>query len=104
MRRKAPPGQWLTNIARGGTAEPLVADEALELLAIEAARAGGAEIAGVDILQGPDGAPRILEVNAIPGWRAISEVSGKDISLAVLDYVLERTTKRESEPAGAFQP
>jgi len=104
MARKAPPGEWLTNIARGGSAESVEADAVLESLALRAAAAVGAEIAGVDILQGPDGAPRILEVNAIPGWRAISEVSGKDISLAVLDYVLARTTERETEPAGAFQP
>jgi len=104
MARKAPPGEWLTNIARGGSAESVEADAVLESLALRAAAAVGAEIAGVDILQGPDGAPRILEVNAIPGWRAISEVSGKDISLAVLDYVLARTTERETEPAGALQP
>ena len=104
MARKAPPGEWLTNIARGGSAESVEADAVLESLALRAAAAVGAEIAGVDILQGPDGAPRILEVNAIPGWRAISEVSGKDISLAVLDYVLARTAERETEPAGAFQP
>ena len=104
MRRKAPPGQWLTNIARGGTAEPLAADEALELLAIEAARTVGAEIAGVDILEDPGGAPRILEVNAIPGWRALSEVSGKDLALSVLDYASARAGEHESEPTGALQP
>ena len=104
MARRAPAGEWLTNIARGGSAELVEADAALENLAVRAARAVGAEIAGVDILQEPDGTPRILEVNAIPGWRALSEVSRQDISLAVLDYVLARTTERESEPAGALQP
>ena len=104
MRRRAPPGEWLTNIARGGSAEPAAVDETLELLAIEAARAVDAEIAGVDILAGPDGAPRILEVNAIPGWRALSEVNGKDLALWVLDHAIERSAKRESEPSGALLP
>ena len=104
MRRRAPPGEWLTNIARGGLGEAVETGEALENLAIRAAAAIGAEIAGVDILEGPDGVPRILEVNAIPGWRAISEVSGKDFSLAVLDYTLARIEDRESEPAGVLQP
>ena len=104
MTRRAPAGEWLTNIARGGSAELLEADPALESLAVRAAGAVGAEIAGVDILQEPDGTPRILEVNAIPGWRALSEVSRQYISLAVLDYVLARTTERESKPAGALQP
>ena len=104
MRRRAPPGEWLTNIARGGSGEAADAGEALENLAIRAAAAIGADIAGIDILEGPDGAPRILEVNAIPGWRAISDVSGKDFSLAVLDYTLARIANPESEPAGALQP
>ncbi len=104
MTRRAPPGEWLTNIARGGSGELLEVDTELESLATGATEAVGAEIAGVDILKGPDGEPRILEVNAIPGWRALSEVSGQDISLAVLDYVLARSTERESEAVGALQP
>ena len=103
MTRKAPPGEWLTNIARGGSAKSIEADAVLENLAVRAAAAVGAEIAGVDIIQGPDGAPRILEVNAIPGWRAISEVSGIDLALSVLDYTLARVATLSSEPIGARQ-
>lgn len=103
MKRKAPPGQWLTNISQGSSAESFAPGEDIEELALRAARAVGAEIAGVDILEGPDGAPRILEVNAIPGWRAISEVSGKDLALAVLDYATERAANPDSETIGALQ-
>jgi len=103
MKRKAPPGQWLTNISQGSSAESFVPGDDIEELALRAARAVGAEIAGVDILEGPDGAPRILEVNAIPGWRAISEVSGKDMALAVLDYATERAAAPESETIGVLQ-
>jgi len=101
MRRKAPPGQWLTNISQGSSAENIAPGQELEALALAAARAVGAEIAGVDILEGPDGAPRVLEVNAIPGWRALSEVSGKDLALSVLDYTLARVEHLHSEPIGA---
>ena len=104
MRRTAPPGEWLTNIARGGAAELVEAGDRNEEFATRAAEAVGAGIAGVDIIEGPDGSPRILEVNAIPGWRALGEVSGKDISLKVIDYALEKIARRESEPAGALQP
>ncbi|MEC7775032.1 MAG: RimK family alpha-L-glutamate ligase, partial [Planctomycetota bacterium] len=103
MKRKAPPGQWLTNISQGSSAESFAPGEDIEELALRAARAVGAEIAGVDILKGPDGAPRILEVNAIPGWRAISKVCGKDMALAVLDYVTERAADLDSEAIGALQ-
>ena len=103
MKGMATPGQWLTNISQGSSAESFAPGEDIEELALRAARAVGAEIAGVDILKGPDGAPRILEVNAIPGWRAISKVCGKDMALAVLDYVTERAADLDSETIGALQ-
>src|SRR5260370_38115775 len=69
MRRTAR-GDWRTNVAQGGTAEPgrLAADE--ERLALRAAAAGGAAGAGVDLLPGPGGAWYGVGGNAGPGWRA----------------------------------
>ena len=49
-------------------------DEQLEALALAAARAVGAGIAGVDVIVGRDG-PKILEVNSMPAWRGLQKVS-----------------------------
>ena len=49
-----------------------------------------AEIAGVDIVFTPDGTPVILEVNAVPGWRELTGVTGIDIGLEVTRYLAER--------------
>ncbi|HND55473.1 MAG TPA: hypothetical protein PLV92_23825, partial [Pirellulaceae bacterium] len=40
----------------------------------------GAWIAGVDLLPARDGRLLAIEVNAVPGWQAISRVSGVDVA------------------------
>ena len=87
MRRHAH-NDWRTNVAQGGRCEVVqpTADEAR--LAVRAAAALGADVAGVDLLPGPDGDWYVLEVNAVPGWRALAPVSGIDVAAAVLDYLV----------------
>ena len=85
MRRHATPGEWRTNVSLGGRAEPCPLDVEAARLAIQAARALGAEMAGVDLIPDLDrGRLTILEVNAVPGWRALSRVTGIDVASAVL--------------------
>ena len=65
-------------------------DAEVERLAIDAARALGAEMAGVDLIPDLDrGCLTLLEVNAVPGWRALSRVTGIDIAAAVLAALRE---------------
>jgi ribosomal protein S6--L-glutamate ligase len=85
MRRHAAPGEWRTNVSLGGHAEPYQLDGEAERLALAAARAVGAEIAGVDLIPDLDrGCLLVLEVNAVPGWRALARVSGIDVAAAIL--------------------
>ena len=85
MRRFAPAGEWRTNMAVGGRAEPAEIDLEAKHLALTAAKAMGAEVAGVDLVEDLDqGRLTILEVNAVPGWRALSRVTGIDVAAAVL--------------------
>ena len=78
---------WRTNISRGATAEALQVTPELEELGLRAAQAVCAEVAGVDLLPGKDGKLYALEVNAVPGWRALAEISQQDIARLVLDYL-----------------
>jgi ribosomal protein S6--L-glutamate ligase len=85
MRRFAAAGQWRTNVALGGRPEPCQLDREASELAVAAARTIGAELAGVDLVMDLDRDQyRILEVNAVPGWRALARVTGIDVSAAVL--------------------
>jgi ribosomal protein S6--L-glutamate ligase len=88
MRRRAN-GGWRTNVAQGGRGEVVRLTAEEERLALAAAEAVGASVAGVDLLPGPEGELYVLEVNAVPGWRALAPVSGIDVAAAIIRFVAE---------------
>ena len=88
MKRVAPAGEWRTNIALGGEPVPFAAPADWTDLARKAAATVGAEIAGVDLLPAADGSLWLLEVNAVPGWRALQRVVSDDITAAVLELAV----------------
>lgn len=86
MRRHGTDG-WRTNIAQGGRAESVSASTDEERLGIAAAKAVGAEIAGVDLLPTPAGGYVVLEVNAVPGWRALAPTCGIDVATEIVKFI-----------------
>ena len=80
---------WKTNVAQGAQAAPLVVDEKLAALSIAAARALGADYAGVDILPTEDGCYSVVEINGIPGWRGLQHATGLDMAGLLVDYLLD---------------
>ena len=97
MRRIAADGEWRTNIARGGKAELFTPPSEWIQLAHAATQAVGAHIAGVDILPSTDGSIWVLEVNAVPGWRALQTVTSKNISAAILSTIRDHCNKNFTE-------
>jgi ribosomal protein S6--L-glutamate ligase len=86
MRRFASGKDWRTNASLGGRAEACVLDAEAGALAVAAARAVGAEFAGVDLIEDLDeGRLLVLEVNAVPGWRMLTKVTGIDVAVALLE-------------------
>ena len=87
ISRHPAPGDWRANVAVGGRAaaveaEPLVAD-----VAVRAAAALGAVVAGVDLVFDLDRQSWVvLEVNAVPGWRALAAATGVDVAALILDH------------------
>jgi len=86
MRRHAR-DDWRTNVAQGGFGEVVTASRDQEHLALRAAAALGAPVAGVDLLPGPGGEWYVIEVNAVPGWRALAPVTGVDVAAAIVRFV-----------------
>jgi RimK family alpha-L-glutamate ligase len=87
-------GGWRTNISRGGRARAVELSRDEAGLALAAARAVGADYAGVDLLPAVGGVTYVLEVNGIPGWRGLEEATGLDVAGAIVT-LLERTAARQ---------
>jgi ribosomal protein S6--L-glutamate ligase len=85
--RRLSDSDWRTNISQGARAERIELSEDDRDLAIQAARAVGALVAGVDILPGPGGDRYVIEVNSCPGWRALAKATSVDIAAHVVRYV-----------------
>ena len=90
MRRVA--DSWKTNYSQGARPVPITLDSALEEIAVKAANAIGCKIAGVDILEGPDG-PKICDVNSQPGWKGLQMVTKVNIADEIVNYVLSELKK-----------
>jgi len=77
-------GSWRANIARGARPRAVTLSDDERGLALAAAAALGADIAGVDLLAAPDGEIFVLEVNGIPGWQALQSVCAHDLTRVVV--------------------
>jgi len=89
IERRAPAGEWRTNVAIGGSATAVDISPEVERVALRAAAAVGADYAGVDVLPARDGALYVLEVNGIPGWEGLQQATGLDVAAAIVEH-LER--------------
>jgi ribosomal protein S6--L-glutamate ligase len=84
MRRYAPVHEWRTNVAQGGRVEAVEVAESERALALAATRAVDAIVSGVDLAYGRQGTGYVLEVNAVPGWRAFAKAHGIDIAAEIV--------------------
>lgn len=71
---------WITNVKQGGRPVAMVADPEVRALAQASARVVGADLAGVDIVRDASGRPFILEVNSMPAWRGLQQVTSTNIA------------------------
>jgi RimK family alpha-L-glutamate ligase len=104
IERTAPPDDWRTNVARGGIARAIEPSSEWKDYALAAARAVGADYAGVDLLESRTGEVFVLEVNGIPGWKGLQGASAFDVAASIVELVEERvasTTRRELTAEGA---
>jgi RimK family alpha-L-glutamate ligase len=83
---------WRANVARGARPRAVTLGDGERDLALAAAAAVGADVAGVDLLIGPDGEAVVVEVNGIPGWQALQSVCEPDLTELVVGACLELIT------------
>jgi len=87
--RYSPPGDWMTNAARGGRAEVCQVSNELEDISIRAAEAVKGEVVGVDCMEAKNGL-LVHEVNSTVEFKAAARATGIDIAGAILDYLVSR--------------
>ena len=90
MRRKAVFGEKRANIHAGAKGESIVLDNHTKKIAIKTAKAIGAEICAVDILESVRG-PEVIEANLSPGIRGITEVTQVDVADKIAKYLFKRS-------------
>ena len=92
MRRQGKPGEFRSNLHRGGTSSIIELTTEEKYTAVLAAKAVGLGIAGVDLLQSARG-PLVLEVNSSPGLAGIEKTTKTDIASKIIQYI-ERNVNR----------
>lgn len=95
MMRRAKEGEFRSNLHRGGSAIPVDISKEEAQAALNAARALGLNVAGVDLLRSSRG-PLVLEVNSSPGLQGIENSTGLDIAGMIIDYI-EKNVERKRE-------
>ena len=91
MKRQAKPGEFRSNLHRGGSASLIKITPEERMTAVRAAKVMGLNVAGVDILRSNHG-PVVMEVNSSPGLEGIEATTGKDVAGLIIDYI-EKTAR-----------
>jgi ribosomal protein S6--L-glutamate ligase len=88
MKRQAQPGEFRSNLHRGGTATKVKLTPEERATAVRAVKILGLKIAGVDLLRSNHG-PLVMEVNASPGLEGIEKATERDVAGKVIAYLEE---------------
>ena len=91
MKRQAAPGEFRSNLHRGGSASLVRLSAAERKTAISAAKTMGLNCCGVDILRSNNG-PVVMEVNSSPGLEGIENATQKDVAGMIIEFI-ERNAK-----------
>ncbi len=86
MERSAQPGEFRSNLHRGGVGKKTRISPEEKDIAIRAAALMGLQVAGVDILRSETG-PMVLEVNASPGLEGIEKTTKVDIAGHIIKLI-----------------
>lgn len=86
MKRQGAPGEFRSNLHRGGTAEKIKLTPEERSTAVRAAKTMGLNVAGVDLLRSNHG-PVIMEVNSSPGLEGIEGATGINVAGKIIEFI-----------------
>ncbi len=88
MKRQGAPGEFRSNLHRGGSADKVRLTPEERSTAIRAAKAMGLRVAGVDLLRSNHG-PVVMEVNSSPGLEGIEKATDVDVASKIINFVVK---------------
>ena len=88
MERQARPGEFRSNLHRGGSARQVKLTPEEQELAVRVVQIMGLHVGGVDFLRSERG-PLIMEVNASPGLEGIETVTGINVAGRIIQFIEE---------------
>ncbi|MFO0832742.1 MAG: lysine biosynthesis protein LysX [Phycisphaerales bacterium] len=94
-------GHWVTNTARGGTAERYEVPPEVAEVSRRAARAVGGGVLAIDLLEDPDRGVLVNEVNHTMEFRNCIEPTGVDIPGRIAEWVMAVARRGAAEGVGA---
>ena len=92
MERRGAPGDFRSNLHRGGSASKVKLTPEERSTAVRAARAMGLNVSGVDILRSNHG-PVVMEVNSSPGLEGVEATTGVDVAGKVIEFIERSSTQ-----------
>lgn len=93
MKRYVLEGDYRSNASLGAKTENFAPSKEMITLALEATKAFGYEVAGVDIIE-HNNQLFVLEVNDTPQWQGFKEATGINPAPFIIKYALEKTIAR----------
>lgn len=93
-----------TNVARNGSASVCEIDGEQRALALRACDIIETRIAGVDLLSDASGRQYVIELNAVPGWRAFGKTTGIDVAARLLESIRDGWLQHAESAALRPQP
>lgn len=99
MKRQAKPGEFRSNLHRGGTGSAIKITPEERSTAVRAAQIMGLNVAGVDILRSNHG-PVVLEVNSSPGLKGIESTTGIDVASKIVDFIEQNAKPNSTRTKG----
>ena len=99
MKRQGAEGEFRSNLHRGGSAVVVKLSPAERKTAVDAAKAMGLYMCGVDILRSNNG-PVVMEVNSSPGLEGIETATGKDIASMVIKFIENNAKPNKTKTKG----
>ena len=99
MKRQAPPGEFRSNLHRGGQASLVRLSPAERKTAVDAAKTMGLNCCGVDILRSNNG-PVVMEVNSSPGLEGIESATKKNVAGMIIECIEKNAKPNNTKTRG----